>query len=150
MKISEVIKPGHVVIGVSTSSKGKLLQQLAENAAHQLGVSADDILTALQGREALGSTGIGAGIAIPHAPVAGIERPFGLLVRLTKPIEFEALDDAPVDIVFLVLMPPGGQPAYLKLLSNVARQLRSAEVIKILRSASDRDCIYSAITACVD
>lgn len=150
MKISEVIKPEHVLIGVSVASKGKLLQQLAENAAHRLGASADDILTALQGREALGSTGIGAGIAIPHAPVAGIEQPFGLFVRLIKPIEFDALDDEPVDIAFLVLMPPGGQAAYLKLLSNVARQLRSAEVMKILRSTGDRDRIYSAVTACTD
>lgn len=150
MKISEVITPEHVVIGVSAASKCKLLQQLSEKAAHQLNVNAHDILTALQGREALGSTGIGAGIAIPHAPVAGIERPFGLFVRLAKPIEFEALDDEPVDIVCLVLMPPGGQAAYLKLLSNVARQLRSAGVMKIVRSANDRDRIYSAITACVD
>lgn len=148
MKISDVIKPEDVAIGMSASSKVRLLQQLSEKAAHVLGISEHDILAALQSREALGSTGIGAGIAIPHAPVAGIERPFGFFVRLTKPIEFDAIDDEPVDIVCLILTPPDGQANYLKLLSNVARQLRSADAIKRIRSTSDPAHIYSAITEC--
>lgn len=146
MKISEVITPEHVVIGVAAASKGKLLQQLSEKAAHHLNVSAHDILTALERREALGSTGIGAGIAIPHAPVAGTERPFGLLVRLNKPIEFEALDDEPVDIVCLVLTPMEWNSYSLKLLSSIARKLRSTESIKLIRESNSLDKIYKEIT----
>ena len=146
MRISEVIKPEDVAIGVSVSSKSKLLKLLSEEAAHALGISEHDILAALQSREDLGSTGIGAGIAIPHAPVAGINGPFGFLVCLSKPVEFDAIDDEPVDIVCLILMPPEGQSAYLKLLSNIARQLRSADAVKRIRSAIDRDHAYSAIT----
>jgi len=150
MKISEVMKPDDVLIGVSASSKGRLLQQLSDKAASALGISEHDILAALTSREALGSTGIGAGIAIPHAPVAGIERPFGFFVRLTKPIEFDAIDDEPVDIVCLILTPPEGQANYLKLLSNVARRLRSADAIKRIRSTSEPAHIYSVITECND
>lgn len=148
MKISEVIKPDDVEIGVSTASKSKLLKLLSEKAAHALGIGEQDILAALQSREGLGSTGIGAGIAIPHAPVAGIDGPFGYLACLSKPIEFDAIDDEPVDIVCLVLMPPEGQSAYLKLLSNIARQLRSKDVLKNIRSATDREHVYLAITEC--
>ncbi len=150
MKISEVMKPDDVLIDVSVSSKGRLLQQLSDKAARALGVSERDILAALESREALGSTGIGAGIAIPHAPVAGIERPFGLFVRLTKPIEFDAIDDEPVDIVCLILTPPEGQANHLKLLANVARQLRSEHVLKRIRSTREANHIYSAITECDD
>lgn len=146
MRISEVIKPEDVAIGVSTSSKSKLLKLLSEKAAHALGISEQGILAALQSREDLGSTGVGAGIAIPHAPVAGLNGPFGFLVRLSKPVEFDAIDDEPVDIVCLILMPPEGQSAYLKLLSNIARQLRSADTLKKIRSANDREQVYSAIT----
>ncbi|WP_082143639.1 PTS sugar transporter subunit IIA [Nitratireductor soli] len=144
------MKPDDVLIGVSASSKGRLLQQLSERAARALGVSEHDILAALTNREALGSTGIGAGIAIPHAPIADLERPFALLVRLTEPIEFDAIDDEPVDIVCLILTPPEGQAKYLKLLSNVAKQLRSADVVKEIRSTSEAEHIYSAFTRCDD
>lgn len=148
MRISEVIKPEDVTIGVSASSKSKLLKLLSEKASQALGISEQDILAALQSREDLGSTGIGAGIAMPHAPVAGINGPFGFVVRLTKPIEFDAIDDEPVDIVCLILMPPEGQSAYLKLLSNVARQLRSADAVKRIRSARSREQVFSAIIEC--
>ncbi len=148
MRISEVIKPEDVAIGVSTSSKIKLLKLLSEKAGHALGISEQSILAALQSREDLGSTGIGAGIAIPHAPVVGIDGPFGYLACLSKPIEFDAIDDEPVDIVCLILTPPEGQSAYLKLLSSIARQLRSADILKKIRSANDRQQVYSAITEC--
>jgi PTS system nitrogen regulatory IIA component len=148
MKISEVIKPEDVTIDAAASSKATLLQQLSENAARVLGISERDVFAALQRRESLGSTGIGKGIAIPHAPVAGIDAPFGQFVRLTKPIEFEAIDEEPVDIVCLILIPSEGQSTYLKLLSNIARQLRSKDALRKIRSAVDREQVYSAITEC--
>lgn len=148
MKISDVIKPEDVTIDVSVSSKGQLLQVLSQKAAGAIGVSEHDILAALHGREALGSTGVGAGIAIPHATVVGIKEPFGLFVRLAKPVEFDALDDEPVDIVCLILTPLESQSPCLKLLSAIARQLRSSDAVKRIRSARDREQIYSAITEC--
>jgi nitrogen PTS system EIIA component len=148
MKISEVMKPDDVLVRVSAPSKSKLLRFLSENAASALGLDKDDIFGALQNRESLGSTGIGAGIAIPHAPVAGVTSPYALLVRLAKPIEFKAIDEEPVDVVCLILTPPGEQNRYLKLLSSVARQLRSPEAVETIRHAAEREQVYHAITAC--
>ena len=146
MKISEVIKPEGVTIDMSVSSKGQLLRLLSQKAADALGVGEHDILAALQSREDLGSTGVGAGIAIPHAAVVGIEEPFGLFVRLAKPVEFDALDEEPVDIVCLILTPPESQSPCLRLLSAIARQLRSPDAVKRIRSARDSGHVYSAIT----
>jgi len=148
MKISEVMKPDDVFVGVAASSKAKLLQFLSGKAADALHISEANVLGALQSREGLGSTGIGAGIAIPHAPVEGVTSPYALLVRLAKPIEFEAIDEEPVDVVCLILMPPGEQAEYLKLLSTIARKLRSPEAIKVIRTATDPEQVFSAITEC--
>lgn len=148
MKISEVMTPDDVLIDISVPSKAKLLRFVAETAAAVLGVAEGDILNALKSRESLGSTGIGSGIAIPHAPVNGIVSPFALFVRLTKPIEFEAVDEEPVDLVCLVLTPPGEQNRYLKLLSQIARQLRSADALKTIRDAADQQKVYQALTEC--
>ncbi|MBB5701219.1 PTS system nitrogen regulatory IIA component [Ochrobactrum daejeonense] len=148
MQISEVMKSDDVLIDVSISSKPKLLKFVAETAAARLGVAAEEILGALQGREELGSTGIGAGIAIPHAPVKSISAPFILLIRLAKPIDFEAVDEEPVDIVCPILTPQGDQGHYLKLLSQIARQLRLPDAIKAIRSGADQETIYRAFVEC--
>ncbi len=148
MAISEAMKPGHVLIDVSASTKAKLWLFLSKTAAKNLGITEHDILVALQGREALGSTGLGAGIAIPHAPVEGIVSPFVLFVRLSRPIPFDAIDEQPVDLVCLVLTPPGEQNRHLRLLSEIARQLRSSEAVKAIRSAADQKRVYEAIIDC--
>lgn len=148
MKISEVMKLEDVLIDVSVPSKAILLRFVAETAAGVLSIAEDHILNALQSRENLGSTGIGSGIAIPHAPVKGIVSPFVLLVRLTKPIDFEAIDEEPIDVVCLILTPLGEQNQYLKLLSQISRQLRSADVVRTIRGATDRQQVYQALTEC--
>lgn len=148
MKISEAIKPGNVFLDVSASSKSNILKFIAGKAAAALGVSADDVYDAVQSRETLGSTGVGSGIAIPHAQLNGVVSPFALMTRLSRPIDFEAIDEAPVDIVCLILTPPGEQSQYLKLLSQFARQLRSSEVVKSIRSATQPEQIYEAMTGC--
>lgn len=147
MQISEVMKPEHVLSDVSTRSKTTLLALLSERAASALGISKDAVLDALRGRENLGSTGIGAGIAVPHAPVSGIDRPFAFFVRLAKPVDFDAIDDEPVDLVCLILTPIGEGAQYLKLLSSIARQLRSAEIVASIRSARDSDQIYAMVSS---
>jgi PTS system nitrogen regulatory IIA component len=150
MKISEVMRPDDVLIDVSASSKSKLLQFLSKKAAEPLGVSDSEILRALQHREKLGSTGFGAGIAIPHAPVEGVAAPFALMIRLARPIAFEAIDDRPVDVICLILTPPGDQAEYLKLLSAISRKLRSSETLKTIRAATDARQIYATIAMCDD
>jgi len=148
MQISEVMQPNGVLIDVSVPSKFKLLKFVAETAADRLGLVEGDVLNAVQSREDLGSTGIGAGIAIPHASVEGITLPFVLLVRLTMPIDFDAIDEEPVDIVCLILTPSGEQSHYLKLLSSIARQLRSVDAATTIRRAADREIIYQALITC--
>lgn len=148
MQISEVMKPSDVLVDVSAPSKSKLLKFVAETAADRLGLAEGDVLNAVQSREDLGSTGIGAGIAIPHAPVEGIDLPFVLLVRLAKPIDFDAIDEEPVDVICLILTPHSEQNHYLKLLSKIARQLRSVDAVKTIRHAADRQIIYQALIDC--
>ncbi|NDW05695.1 PTS transporter subunit EIIA [Jiella sp. 40Bstr34] len=140
------MKRTDVLLGVSASSKPKLLQFLAQTTAKALDVGEDEILNALACREELGSTGIGEGIALPHAQVRCVVAPFVLLVRLVRPIEFEAIDDRPVDLICLILTPPANNSSHLQLLSNAARQLRCPNVIMSVRSASDPDQVYEALT----
>lgn len=146
MKLSDCIAPGNVELDLNASNKARLLQALAEKASRSIGVGERDILAALQNREKLGSTGIGAGIALPHAPIAGLERPFGLLVRLGKRVDFDSIDGQPVDLVCLVLTPTESCSAHLTLLSRIARLLRSPEALAKLRSAASAQQAYAVLS----
>jgi nitrogen PTS system EIIA component len=105
MNIQDFLSPNEVTIDVAPANKQKLLIDLADKAGSRLRLPPDTILTQLSKREELGSTGVGNGVAIPHARFNQIDRPFGMLFRLRQPIEFEALDGKPIDIVFLLLLP---------------------------------------------
>lgn len=137
MQISDFLQPDNVVLGLSAPTKERLLQALSARAAKSLGLAETTIFTALANREKLGSTGMGQGIAIPHATLDGIDGPFSLLVRLAKPIDFDAVDEAPVDVVFLLLSPLDNQADALSALSCAARTLRDADFMKYLRSTDD-------------
>ena len=128
--------PQRILLDLRLRDKAALLSQLAEVASAALGLPLATILAVLQKREALGSTGVGNGIALPHAAIAGLGGPFGLLVRLQHAIDYGAVDDRPVDLVFLLLTPPNDPKADLSHLSSVARTLRSAAVLKALRKVS--------------
>jgi len=145
MTISQCIAPDGVVVGLDVSSKQELLRALADEASRRAGLSADTVLAALKKREALGSTGIGAGIALPHAPVDGVDKSFCLFAKLAKPIDFEAIDDDPVDLVCVVLTPPGGSQGNLTLLSRIARQLRQIDIVAKIRRAKTADEILAAL-----
>lgn len=145
MILSDFIKPESVMIDLPAPAKGKLLKSLSEQAAVALGIPADVIFLAINNREKLGSTGVGDGIAIPHAPVPGLEKPFGMVIRLKKPIDFESIDDIPVDIVCLLLMPGQSSGAYLNVLACMARKLRSPKVVKSIRQAVLIEQVYSAL-----
>ncbi len=145
MKLSDVLAPENVVLDLDASSKGSLLRTLSAIAAKQLGIGEAAIFTALNNREKLGSTGIGEGIAIPHAAVPDLKKPFALFARLSKPVDFEAIDENPVDIVAVLLVPVEKSSTKLNLLAGLARILRS-EKIKRIRSLAAASDVYATIT----
>ncbi len=144
MKLSDVLAPENVVLDLDASSKSSLLRTLSAIAAKQLGIGEAAIFSALDNREKLGSTGIGEGIAIPHAAVPDLKKPFALFARLSKPIDFEAIDDSPVDIIAVLLVPAEKSSANLNLLAGLARILRS-EKRKRIRSLAAATDVYETI-----
>ena len=134
--IGGAIVPQGIRLNLRVRDKAGLLSALSDDVAAATGLDAASILAALRKREALGSTGVGNGIALPHAAIAGLSNPFGLLARLDHAIDYGAVDDAPVDIVFLLLTPQNDPAADLTNLSAIARTFRSEDVLSVLRHAS--------------
>ena len=145
MKISDLLSPNDVMIDVRASNKRQLLQELAAKAADSIGLRVDQVAPDLLKREELGSTGIGRGVAIPHARLPDVQRPYGLLARLKEPIEFDAIDGQAVDIVFVLLLPAAAENGQIGALAQVARTLRPAENLARLRAARNTFELYSAI-----
>jgi len=137
MNIQDFLSPNDVTIDLAPLNKQKLLLQLANKAGSPLRLPPDNIFTELSKREELGSTGVGDGVAIPHARFIQITKPFGMLLRLRQPIEFGALDGKPIDIVFLLLLPESAKGEQLSALTCVARKLRKPSVTAALRKATD-------------
>lgn len=146
MKIEELLSPAETMVGQKPSDKARLIQDIATRAALSLGLDASQIAQELQRREELGSTGMGNGIAIPHARMPQIKQPFGLLWRLKRPIEFEAIDGQPVDLVFTLLQPATAPGEQLNALACVARKLREPERLEKLRLVDDGPALYREIT----
>ena len=145
MKISDLLSPTDVLIDVRASNKRLLLQEFAARAAASLGLRVDQVAPCLLKREELGSTGIGHGVAIPHARLPDLQKPYGLLAKLKQPIEFDAIDGQEVDIVFVLLLPAAAENGQLGPLALVARTLRPPENLARLRGAKNTSEIYSAI-----
>lgn len=146
MKIAEFVRPDSVILDLAAKSKSRALQAMSAQAGAALGIPEKLILQALLERENLGSTGIGEGIAIPHTRVPGVAAPFGMLARMSKAVDFDAIDDVPVDVIFLLLMPAEHRKDHLNVLAQVARQLRSPEVLRQIRGARSAGDLYAAIT----
>ncbi|URD37227.1 PTS sugar transporter subunit IIA [Methylobacterium tardum] len=146
MTVDELLAPSDVLVGLRAATKNALLEDLARRAAAALGIGPDAILPALARREHLGSTGIGDGIALPHARLEAVSRPYGILARLREPIDFEAVGDNPVDLVFLLLLPAPARHEPLNALACVARRLRDPETAAALRGARDAAALYAAVT----
>src|SRR5450756_2678109 len=127
MKISDLLSPEDVMIDVRAPNKRLLLQELAAKAASSLGLGVDQVAPYLLKREELGSTGIGGGVAIPHARLPALQRSYGLLAKLKQPIEFDAIDAQAVDIVFVLLLPAAAENERIGALALVARTLRQPE-----------------------
>ncbi|MGD0023369.1 MAG: PTS sugar transporter subunit IIA [Xanthobacteraceae bacterium] len=147
MNISDFLSPTDVMIDVVAADKQKLLLELARKAGSILDVLPERLFSELNKREELGSTGVGGGVAIPHARFQQVSKPFGMFVRLRKPMDFDAVDGKPVDIVFLLLLPEGSNGEQLGALACIARKLRNPEITAALRAARDSAEIYRTLTA---
>ena len=148
MKISDFLAAADVKADLAITDKKKLLAELAREAAAKTGIGADRIAAELLKREELGSTGVGSGVAIPHARFAQAKAPFGMLARLKKPIDYDAVDEKPVDIVSLLLLPEGsGGEQQLGALACIARKLRTPAVTAALRRARDSMDMYRILTS---
>ncbi len=146
MPLHELLSPETIAPSLRARGKKQALQELSAAAARLTGLDERAIFDVLLQRERLGSTGIGEGIAIPHGKLPGLSRLFGFAARLEKPIDFEALDDQPVDILFLLLAPEGAGADHLKALARVARALREPGILARIRSARDADALYAIMT----
>src|SRR5437667_12702490 len=133
MLLTDLVAPNAIIPALKVNSKKQVLQKLAAKAAELCGQSERTILEILQQREKLGSTGVGNGIAIPHGKLPKLSKLFGLFVRLEQPVDFEALDGQPVDLIFLLLAPEAAGADHLKALARVARLLRDPEIARKLR-----------------
>ena len=147
MKVSDFLSSADVITDVAFADKQKLLEDLARRAAMIVDVQPALILSELVKREQLGSTGMGGGVAIPHARFHQVGKPFGMLVRLKRAIAFDAVDDQPVDTVVLLLLPDAPNGERLGALACIARKLRDPAVMAALRRARDGAEIYRALTA---
>lgn len=141
--LSDILTPDAVLAGVTVPNKKTLFQQLAAAAAKLAQVEPRLIVERLVERERLGSTGFGGGIAIPHGKVDGIDHVVGLFARLGQPVDFQAIDDMPVDLVFLLLSPPDAGVEHLKALARVSRRLRDKAFVAKLRGAGSTDALYA-------
>jgi PTS system nitrogen regulatory IIA component len=145
--IQNLLSPDDIALRLRIADKAALLRQLAERVASRLDLDPEEILGAILRREALGSTGVGEGIAIPHARLDTLKRPAGALAVLAQPLDFDAIDGEPVDIVFLLLLPAVSQGEQLNVLSRVARALREPELRDGLRRARNADAAYRILTS---
>lgn len=146
MDLSDLIEASAIMPALKANSKKQLLQLLAEKAAALTGLPEREIFDTILQRERLGSTCVGNGIAIPHGKLPGIKRIMGVFARLETPVDFEALDDQPVDLVFLLLAQDGAGADHLKALSRIARVLRDPNTVAKVRGTSDPVAIHALLS----
>ena len=146
MEIRDILQPEAVIAGLKVTSKKQVLQELARHAATVTGVNERKIFETLLERERLGTTGVGNGIAIPHGKLSELTRLYGVFARIDKPIDFDSIDEQPVDLVFLLLAPEAAGADHLKALARVSRLLRDAATCEKLRGAKTADGLYLLLT----
>jgi PTS system nitrogen regulatory IIA component len=145
MDFRDLLQPEHVILVPRAQDKEKLLGDLAQRAAAALKRDVESILNPLLARENLGSTGLGAGFALPHARIPDMEQFFCLFAKLAKPVPFAAIDDHPVDLIFLLLMPLNCGSDHLKALAAISRHLRDKTLMARLRKAKAPDALYGIL-----
>ena len=146
IQLQTILTPGRSLVNVPGGSKKKALEQIADLISSQVPeLEMQDVFEALIAREKLGSTGFGNGIAIPHCRLKGCDTPVSALLHLEKPIDFDAIDGAPVDLLFVLLVPQAATDAHLELLRQIASMLDRKEVREKLRSAESNEALYQVV-----
>ena len=150
MSLATLLERNAILGHVSVNSKRQALQVIADAVARNLKLDAGDVLQALLEREKLGSTGVGLGVAVPHAALKGLDRMYGVFMRLETPVDYEAIDDMPVDLVFALLAPEDAGTEHLRALAKVSRLLRQKDLREQLRKMENPDAIYAILTDIAD
>lgn len=145
MEICDLVSAEAVLPSLKVSSKKHMLQELSRRAADLAGFPERRILEILLERERLGTTGVGHGVAIPHGRMPGLTSLFGMFAQLSNPIDFDAVDDQPVDLVFLLLVPEGAGADHLKALARISRLLRDEQMCDKLRGSDSADALYALL-----
>ncbi|KAA5604963.1 PTS IIA-like nitrogen regulatory protein PtsN [Roseospira marina] len=145
MDISDLIAPEGVMVPLKVTSKKQALQAMARRAAEMTGLNERVVFDVLLERERLGTTGVGNGIAIPHGRLASVSSMHGVFARLARPINFDAIDDQPVDLIFLLLAPESAGADHLKALARVSRLLRDRGMCEKLRGAETPEALYGLL-----
>ena len=146
MEVSDLLTVDSVLADLRITSKKQALQELSKHAADLTGQDERAIFDVLLERERLGTTGVGDGLAIPHGRLSGLAQIHGFFARLEKPIDFDSIDDRPVDLIFLLLAPEGSGAEHLKALARVSRLLRGPSICEKLRGANNRDALYALLS----
>jgi nitrogen PTS system EIIA component len=146
MEIADILQPDGVIAHLRAANKRQALQELAKRAAQLTGKHERAVFDVLLERERLGTTGIGHGTAVPHGRMPDLARIYGLFARLEKPIDFEAIDNQPVDLIFLLLTPANSGADHLKALARISRLLRDKAVCDKLRGTDRADALYALLT----
>jgi PTS system nitrogen regulatory IIA component len=146
VNLTELLSPKDVVVDLAAADKARLLRELSTRAAKAANLNENLVFAEVEKREQLGSTGIGHGIAMPHARLEGLARPVAVVARLRRPIDFDAIDSEPVDLAALVLLPTGQDGGLINVLASVARALRDQAISERARRATTSDEFYRALT----
>ena len=146
MEINDLLVPEGVVAALKATSKKQALQDLAKRAAEVSGLHERAIFDILMERERLGTTGVGNGIAIPHGKLASLDRLHGLFARLEQPIDFHAIDERPVDLIFVLLAPENAGADHLKALARISRLLRNNGICDKLRGTDSAEALFAILT----
>lgn len=147
MQLAQLLDFESIRLGVAAKTKRALLNQIGLHAAQRLGLDPDKVQACIAERERVGTTGFGNGVAIPHGKIAGLSEVFAMVVRLSDAIDWKAIDDAPVDIVFLLLSPVDAGAEHLRALAAVSRVTRNAATLDKMRGARDRDAFAAVLMA---
>lgn len=146
MSLADILRPDAVIANLKAKGKKQALQEISTAAKQLYGIDAHRILEKLLEREKLGTTGVGKGVAIPHAKFAEIQKVVGLFARLEQPIDFESIDERPVDLIFLLIAPETGGAEHLRTLARVSRLLRNDDLCAKLRGSTNRAALYALLT----
>lgn len=145
LDIADLLSPRAVIAQLRVGSKKQALQEIARRAAAQIDVAERRIYEVLAERERVGTTGIGNGVAVPHGKLPELKRLYGIFIRLERPIPFDAVDDQPVDLLFVLLGPPESGAEHLRALARISRLLRDVEICQKLRGTDNADALYALL-----